>query len=54
MEELQLHLHGAHEADREKPGESFPEARLTETYRNCFINEHVIEKVLNIQPYIRA
>ena len=24
MEELQLHLHGAHEADCEKPGETFP------------------------------
>ena len=23
MEELQLHLHGAHEADREKPAETF-------------------------------
>ena len=23
MEELKLHLHGAHEADREKPGETF-------------------------------
>ena len=22
MEELKLHLHGAHEADREKPGET--------------------------------
>ena len=24
MEELQLHLHGAHEANHENPGETFP------------------------------
>ena len=49
MEELQLHLHIAHEADCEKPRQ-----QVKETYRDCFINEHMIGKVLYIQPLIRA
>ena len=44
MEELQLHLHVAQEADCENPGEHSQQIR--ETYRDCFINEHVIGKVL--------
>ena len=53
MEELQLHLHVAHKADCEKPGEKHSQ-QIRETYRDCFINEHVIGKVLYIQPLIRA
>ena len=52
MEELQLHLHGAHKADCKIPGEHSQQGR--ETYCDSFINEHVIGKVLYIQPLIRA
>ena len=52
MEELQLHLHGAHGTDHEKPGEHSRQVR--ETYHDCFINEYVIGKVLYIQPLIRT
>ena len=41
MKELQLHLHGAHEADHEKPAETFTQ-QVRETYHDCFIKEHVI------------
>ena len=47
MEELQLHLHGAHEADSEKSPEKHSQ-QVRETHRNCFINQHVIGKVLYI------
>ena len=52
MEELQLYVHVAHEADCEKPGKH--SQQVIETYRDCFINEHVIGKILYIQPLIRA
>ena len=41
MEQLQLYLHVAQETDCEKPGETFTQ-QVRETYRDCFINEHVI------------
>ena len=28
--------------------------QIREAYRDCFINEHVVAKVLHIQPLIRA
>ena len=51
MEELQLHLHGAQEADREKNLEKHSQ-QVRETYRD--INKHMIGKVLYTQPLIRA
>ena len=51
MEELQLHLHSAHEADHEKSPKKHSQ-QVRETYRD--INEHMIGKVLYTQPLIRA
>ena len=51
MEELQLHLHGAQEADREKSLEKHSQ-QVRETYYD--INEHMIGKVPYTQPLIRA
>ena len=52
MKGLQLHLHVAHEADCEVLEKHSQQVR--ETYRDCFINEYVIGKLLYIQPLIRA
>ena len=49
MEELQLHLHVADEADCVKSPEKHSQ-QVRETYRDCFISEYVIGKVLYIQP----
>ena len=46
IEGLQLHLHGAHKADHENPEKHSQQVR--ETYRDCFINKHMIGKVVNI------
>ena len=53
MKELQYHLHGAHGADCKKPSDKNSQ-QVTETNHDCFINKHVIGKVLYIQPLIRA
>ena len=44
--------HGVHEADCEKPDKHSQQVR--ETNRDSFIKEHVIGKLLYIQPLIRA
>ena len=45
MEELQLHLHGAHKADCEKPVLAFRKTNYICFINHvCFINKHMIGK----------
>ena len=53
MQELRLQIDGKHEGDCKKPGET-SKPGPTEIKRHCFVNEHVVGKLLLIGLLIRA
>ena len=55
IQEFELQLDCALEGDCKKPGETLIYSQqVREMLCSCFINEHMVKKVLYIQPLIRA